>query len=170
LELQRVQRKRQIKRLCEKHFPALTELLNTVPGISTVWAGILIGEIGDFGRFGSAEAFTCYTGLTRRVHESAGHVSPTGISHAGSRTLRWALYEATTTLTRCDAQWKARYERLLKKMGCKKKARTAVARKLAGCLWGMAKTGECFRRGPSTHPTKAANQARLARQTDKPAA
>lgn len=170
LEVQRLHMRRRIKQLCDRHFGALTVLLETVTGISTILAGVIIGEVGDFARFHSAEAFACYTGLTRRVHESAGHVSATGISRAGSRTLRWGLYEAATTLTRCDRQWKARYERWLKKMGCKKKARTAVARKLAACLWGMAKTGECFRRGPTTHPTKAANHARLARQTDKPAA
>ena len=164
LELQRVQRKRRIRQLCETHFSGLTELLKTVPGIDTILAGVIIGEAGDLRRFSASEAFTSYTGLTPRVHQSAGKTSRTGISKAGSRTLRWALYEAATTLTRCDTQWKQRYDRLRKKMGCKKKARTAIARKLAACLWAMAQTGECFRRGRSTEPTRAANRARLARQ------
>jgi len=165
LERQRLRLRRRIGQLCERHFGALATLLQSTRGIGTVLAGVIIGEVGTFKRFHSSEAFQCYTGLTRRVDESAGKAKPTRISKAGSPTLRWALYEAATTLTRCDRQWKARYERLFKKTGCKKKARTAIARKLAACLWGMAKTGECFRQGPSTEPTKAANHARLARRS-----
>jgi len=161
VELQQFQRKRRMQAICRRHFPALTELLKSVPGIADVLAAVLIGEIGSFERFDTAEAFACYTGLTRRVHESAGRIAATGISRAGSATLRWALYEAATTLCRCDRHWKTCYDALAEKMGSKKKARTAAARKLASCLFGMAKTGECFRRGPSTHPTRAANRARL---------
>lgn len=167
LELQRLQMERQLDCMLEKHFAALSDLLQSVPGIATINAAVLIGEVGDFRRFHSAEAFACYTGLTERLRESAGKKAKTKISKAGSPTLRWALVEAATTLCRSDPYYRSRYEKLVKKTGIKKKARVAMARKLACILWKMAGTGALFQRTGSTNHTKPANKVRLARKRNK---
>lgn len=167
LELQRLQMERQLEGMLEKHFPALSDLLQSVPGIATINAAVLIGEVGDFRRFPSAETFACYAGLTERLRESAGKKAKTSISKAGSPTLRWALVEAATTLCRSDPYYRALYEKLVKRTGVNKKARVAMARRLAGILWKMGVTGALFRRTGSTHHTKAANKTRLARKKNK---
>ena len=164
IELQQERMRRCMRSIMDTNFSALSELLQTVPGIAAVNAAVIIGEAGNFHRFYSAEAFACYTGLTERLRESAGKKAKCRISKAGPPTLRWALVGAVTTLCRCDRYYKDRYERILRRSGIKKKAKTAMARKLSCVLWKMVQTAEPFKRSGSTNYMKAANNVRLARK------
>lgn len=122
-------------------------LLMTAPGVGPITALSVKTALDDAGRFKRSSSAGAYLGLTPRRYES-GEVSWNGrISKHGNKATRKHLYEAATTLlTRSTAfsSLKAWGLRLASKVGFKK-ARVAVARKLAVILHAMWKTGTPFR-------------------------
>ena len=85
-------------------------------------------------RFRDACQVGAYAGLTTRVHPSGGHCHYGNISRQGSPWLRWILVEAAMKVTRKDDPLKNFYTRIRKRSSAKK-ARVAVARKLAEICW-----------------------------------
>ncbi len=122
-------------------------LLMTAPGVGPVTALTFVATIDDPDRFAKARAAGAYAGLTTRRYQS-GEMDYTGrISKQGDGLLRAALYEAANVLlTRVRKahplkSWGLR----LKKKKSAKKAKVAVARKLAVILLAMWRTSEAFR-------------------------
>lgn len=122
-------------------------LLMTAPGVGPVTALTFVATIDDPERFAKARAAGAYAGLTTRRYQS-GEMDYTGrISKQGDGLLRAALYEAANVLlTRVRKahplkSWGLR----LKKKKSAKKAKVAVARKLAVILLAMWRTSEAFR-------------------------
>jgi transposase len=76
--------------------------LVTIPGIGSYSAMILLAEIGEIRRFGTAKALFSYAGLVPWVRESAGHSHRGPISRCGSPRLRWVMVEAAHTALRCS--------------------------------------------------------------------
>ena len=121
--------------------------LMTVPGVGPVTAMSFIATIDDPGRFKNARSAGAYVGLATRRYQS-GEMDYTGrISKQGDSLLRAALYEAANSLLTTVKKAhpiKSWALRLKKKKGGKK-ARVALARKLAVILLAMWRTGENFR-------------------------
>jgi transposase len=63
-------------------------------GVGRTIAAIFVAEIGDVGRFRSAEALCSWAGLTPRHRESDTKVKRGPITKMGSRLVRWAALEA----------------------------------------------------------------------------
>ena len=122
-------------------------LFMTAPGVGAITALSVASAFDDAERFKRSSSAGAYLGLTPRRYES-GEVSRNGgISKHGNKLTRKHLYEAATTLlTRVSAfsSLKAWGLRLAKLSGFKK-ARVAVARKLAVVLHAMWKTKTEFR-------------------------
>ena len=130
-------------------------LFMTAPGVGPLTALSVASAFDDPGRFQSSRSVGAYLGLTPRRHES-GEVSRSGgISKQGNGTTRKHLYEAATTLLTRTARpcalkdWGLR----LAEAGGLKKARVAVARRLAVVLHAMWKSGTEFRRSPHASAT-----------------
>jgi transposase len=70
------------------------QVIQQLPGIGPVLAAVIIAEIGDVTRFGTAARLCSWAGLTPRHRESDAKVSRGHITKQGSRLLRWALVEA----------------------------------------------------------------------------
>lgn len=161
LELQQMPIRRQILSFSGlPQFKPDIDLCCTVPGIAAILSAIIVAEVAGFSRFHDADAIACYAGITERTKESGGKRSQGKISCAGPADLRWALCEAATTMIRSDPVYRGMYNHILKNTGIKGKAKVAMARKLIGWLWKMAKTREPFRRGGSTQHNRKANIAR----------
>jgi len=119
-----------------------------MPGVGTTLAAVIVAESGPIRRFRSAKAYGCYSGLTPTEHSSAGRTRFGKISREGNAHLRWALTQAASACTRTKrgpgvavGNWVwAREARL----GSRKKAITAAARKLAEAVWRLYELGECF--------------------------
>ncbi|HUC61919.1 MAG TPA: IS110 family transposase [Alphaproteobacteria bacterium] len=124
-------------------------LLMTAPGVGPITALSVAAAFDDVERFKRSASAGAYLGLTPRRYES-GEVSRNGrISKHGNKMTRKHLYEAATTLltrTTAFSTLKAWGLRLAKTAGFKK-ARVAVARKLAVILHAMWKTNTPFRWG-----------------------
>jgi len=82
-----------------KEIKRYIELLNSpilsIPGISYITAGIILGEIGDISNFKNAESLISYSGLDVIIYESGKYKRTNlSISKKGSIYLRYALYQA----------------------------------------------------------------------------
>ena len=121
--------------------------LMTVPGVGPMTALAFFTAIEDAARFKKSAAVGVYLGLTPRRHQS-GAVDWSGrISKHGDALARHMLYEASNSLLSRVRKWsapKAWAARLVNKVGAKK-ARVALARKLATILHRMWVDGTEFR-------------------------
>src|SRR5262249_1881832 len=104
------------------------EGLTHPPGVGPYTALVLLAEIGDITRFGSARKLAAWAGLTPAVRGSDRTVRHGHISKQGSAWLRWILCEAAQTARR-HPSFAASYQAIARRRG-KQIATTAVARKL----------------------------------------
>lgn len=118
----------------------------TVPGIGPITALAFHSAIDEPARFARSRSVGAYLGLTPRRHAS-GEMDWTGrISKHGDRMVRTYLFEAAGVLLTRVPQWcalKTWGHRLWKRIGFKK-AKIAVARKLAVILHRMWRDGTDF--------------------------
>ncbi len=123
------------------------ELLHTIPGVGEVTVEAFISEVGDVRRFGSQKKVAAYAGLSPGQRESAGKVKELSITHRGSRLLRWALNQASWQLVRRALRWRKIFEGLAKRRG-KKRAITAISRRLLCVMVSMVQSGQKYRLSP----------------------
>jgi transposase len=118
----------------------------TVPGVGPITALAFRSAIDEPARFQRSRSVGAYLGLTPRRHAS-GEVDWSGrISKCGDAMVRTYLFEAAGVLLTRVAKWcklKAWGHRLWKRIGFKK-AKVAVARKLAVILHRMWRDGTDF--------------------------
>jgi transposase len=128
----------------------------TAPGIGPVTALCFLATIDDPTRFKRSRSVGAYVGLTTRRYAS-GEIDWTGrISKCGDKMLRSYLYEAANVLLTRVAKWssfKAWGIRLAKRSGLRK-AKVAVARKLAVILHRMWVDGTEFKWSSKRLPCK----------------
>lgn len=129
---------------CAAPFDAAVMLLETVPGISTLTAHIIVAEIGvDMSRFPTAGHLAAWAGVAPASHESAGKRRPAG-TRQGSRHLRTALIEAARAAARTKATFlSARYNRIARRRG-PNKAAVAIAHSILVAVHHMLSTGEPY--------------------------
>ncbi len=127
--------------------------LRTIPGIGEILAPVIWSEIGELERFRSARALVNYTGLVPSLYESGEVSLRGGITHQGSAWLRWALVAAANSAIQGVNPFARRYRRLRRRKTANV-AKTAVARSLAHCVYGVLKSGanyQAARWGQSPH-------------------
>jgi transposase len=143
--------------------PALADgvaRLRAFRGIDTLTAVTILSETCDFRRFGSAASYMAFTGLVPSEHSSGASRHQGAITKTGNQHIRRVLVEAAWAYryapavrdklkTRLEGQpsevvaysWAAQcrlhatYRKLAAKKGANK-AVVAVARELAGFVWG----------------------------------
>jgi transposase len=111
------------------------EWLDTLPGVGLVLSAVIALEVGDVGRFATAERLASYAGTTPRVHSSGGKTRYGGLRPDVNRYLKWAFIEAANCAALQREKHPERhvtvlYERLRPHKG-HPKAIGAVARHLA---------------------------------------
>ena len=105
------------------------KVLRTLPGAGEFTALVMLAEIGDITRFGSARKLASWAGLTPTVRGSDLMVRHGHISKQGSAWLRWALDQAAQTAKR-SPEFAATYAAIAKRRGKKIATIAIVARKL----------------------------------------
>jgi transposase len=110
-------------------------MLQTLPGVGEFTALVMVAEIGDVSRFGSARKLAAWAGLTPTVRGSDLHVRHGHISKQGSAWLRWAMNQAAQTAKR-SPEFAASHAVIAKRRG-KKIATIAIARKLLTRAWHL---------------------------------
>jgi transposase len=110
-------------------------VLTRLPGVGPFTALVIVAEIGDVSRFGSARKLASWAGLTPTVRGSDRVAHYGHIPGQGSAWLRWVLCEAAQTAKR-SPQFAGGYQAIARRRG-KKIATTAVARKLLTRAWHL---------------------------------
>ncbi len=133
---------------------AICRRLMTVPGVGPLTALAFRAGIDDLRRFRRARSVPVALGLTPRI-DNSGELERNGaITKAGDKLLRSLLYEAANALLTRSKHWSA-----LKRWGLAvaakrgmRRARVAVARRLAMILFAMWRDGSDFRYGREDQP------------------
>ena len=128
------------------------QVLTQLPGVGPFIALVILAEIGDISRFGSARKLAAWAGLTPTVRGSDRTVRHGHISKQGSTWLRWALCEAAQTANRHPG-FAASYQAIARRRG-KKIATTAIARKLPARAWHLLTSTQAT--GTASAPAQAA--------------
>ncbi len=130
------------------------KVLTQLPGVGPFTALVILAEVGDVSRFGSARKLASWAGLTPTVRGSDRVAHYGHISKEGSVWLRWVLCEAAQTAKR-SPQFAASFQAIAKRRG-KKIATTAVARKLLTRAWHLLTDAEAAASPqPAAPPTTA---------------
>ena len=135
-----------------------TRLVMTTPGVGTIVALTFVAAVDDPGRFRSSKQVGAHFGLTPRKYQS-GETDVTGrISKIGDGAVRTALYEAANVILTRPVKGSAlkRWARAVAKRAGARKAKVALARKLACVLHRMLADGTVFAAEPAGRATMAA--------------
>jgi transposase len=114
--------------------------IQAIDGIGPTIAAILVAEIGDVGRFRSAEALCSWAGVTPRHRESDTKAVRGSITKQGSKLVRWAVIEAVARY-RGGPRLAGDFRRIAERRGTNK-ARVAVARKVLTLVYYGLRDGE----------------------------
>jgi transposase len=128
---------------------AVCRRLMTAPGVGALVAVTFKTAVDDPERFRTAKAVGAHFGLTPKRHQSGETDVSGGISKVGDAMVRTALYKAANvmlTRTSCVSALKRWAMEVAKRRGMKR-AKVALARKLAGVLHRMWANAADFRWG-----------------------
>jgi transposase len=125
------------------------DLLRSLPGIGWILSAVTDLEVGQIGRFASAERYASYAGTTPRVHASGDKVRYGRVRPDVNRYLKWAYVNAAHSICLHRATYPSRhvsrlYERIRRRKG-HPKAIGAVARHLAEATYHVLTKGEPYR-------------------------
>lgn len=120
--------------------------LMTINGIGEINALTWALEVGDPSRFATRSKVISYCGLCGAQRESAGKTKRTPLSKQRNKHLQRMLIEAAKLAPNWNARLAEIHARELER-GNKNRATLEVARRLAGLLWAMDKSGEAYEPG-----------------------
>jgi transposase len=125
------------------------KLLRTLPGVGLTLSVVISQEVGDIGRFASAERFASYSGVVPRVQSSGGKTRYGGLREDVNQYLKWAFVEAANAVVLQRRNYPtAHVSRLYERLKHHKahgKAIGAVARHLAEAAYWMLTKKEEYR-------------------------
>ena len=112
----------------------------TIPGIGSVTAAVILGEIGDISRFSNASKLAAYAGIDASVSQSGEYQSSSSkMSKRGSPYLRKALFNAALIAAFHDPVFSAFYQKKRNEGKHHLTAIGAVARKLCNTIFAVLK-------------------------------
>lgn len=133
----------------ENEIEVLLEKLNspitTIPGIGSVNAATILGEIGDIKRFSNPSKLVAYAGLDASVSQSGEYESTYNhMSKRGSPYLRRALFQSALRAEFCDLVFSAYYRKKITEGKHHLVATNAVARKLCHTIFAVLTKNEPY--------------------------
>jgi len=111
----------------------------SIQGVGEVTVGGLIGEVGDFTKYRTIAEITKLAGLDLFEVSSGKHKGERHISKRGRPLMRKLLFYAAINVVREGRIMHERYERYLQRGMPRIKALIAIARKLLGILFALAR-------------------------------
>lgn len=137
---------KELKTLCERHFPEEFKRLQTIPGVKERAATCIIAETGaDMSNFEKASNLVGWCGLKPRNDISNGKRKSTKITH-GNKYLRQILIECSWVASRTKDCFFSNfsYTQTVVKRKNKMKIQVAIARKILVAVWNMLSKKEDF--------------------------
>jgi len=145
-------------------FAEARDRLCTIPGVDTVVAEAIIGEIGvDMSAFATAAHLASWAGMCPGQHESAGK-SKTGTARHGDSWLQRNLAVAAMAASRTKGTYlAAQYSRLASR-GSKRRARKAVGHSILVGAWHILANGVDWNELGGDYYDRRQDPQRLARR------
>ena len=139
----------QIRNYADDHFPNEVSLLQTIPGIGPITSCAFVALAPNPKKFGNPRDAGCYFGLTAGQDQSGDKDAPMHVTKAGNTMMRKLLTTAANYIMRessADTALKRYGMRICERGGkiARRKAKTAVARKLAVVMMAMLQSGESY--------------------------
>ncbi|MFM1533944.1 IS110 family transposase [Helcococcus ovis] len=133
----------------EKEIEILLEKLNspitTIPGIGSVNAATILGEIGDIKRFSNPSKIVAYAGLDASISQSGEFESTSNhMTKRGSPYLRRALFQSALRAEFCDPVFSNYYQKKISEGKHHLIATNAVARKLCHTIFAVLTKNEPY--------------------------
>lgn len=133
----------------ENEIEVLLEELNspitTIPGIGSVNAATILGEIGDIKRFSNPSKLVAYAGLDASISQSGEYESTYNhMSKRGSPYLRRALFQSALRAEFCDPVFSDYYQKKISEGKHHLVATNAVARKLCHTIFAVLTKDEPY--------------------------
>ncbi len=116
-----------------------SRVILSLKGIGSVTAAGLIGEVGDFTKFGTISEMMKLAGLDLYEVSSGKHRGKLRISKRGRPLIRKLLYFAALSAVRKGGVMHEWYQRALGRGMMKTKALVAVSRKLLGIIFALVR-------------------------------
>jgi len=126
-------------------FPAI-EMFMAIPGVGLIVAATVVAIVETPHRFPSKEKLWKYASLAVAKPESGGKVQGRYASREGNKVLKKVLMLAAHNAAKGDHRFGRAFRRHGEK-SCSNAQRT-VARMILSTMYGMWKTGECYREMP----------------------
>jgi transposase len=126
------------------------DLLQTVPGIGTITAYLLLAIIGNPERFDpsgdgkGSKRVSSFVGFGIREYSSGQRMIKKGISKRGNSRLRGMLYMAAMNAVRLDDGFRSSHNRYKEDGGSAKKSLTNIAHTLVRRSYGVLKSGRSY--------------------------
>ncbi|NDV67241.1 IS110 family transposase [Bacteroides sp. 224] len=121
--------------LVELHYAEQIRLLNTLPGVSTLSAIIILAESGaNMESFESSSKFAGWTGLRPRNDESAGKYKSRATTK-GNKYFRSIIVQVAWAASRTKGSYFMEKHNRLAIRKSRKKALVAIARKITVIIW-----------------------------------
>jgi transposase len=131
------------------------QAIQQLPGIGPALAAVIVAEIGEVRRFGSAAQLCSWAGLTPRHRESGTKITRGHVTKQGSRLLRWALIEAVQHVPAGSLPGTVK-QRIITRRGKQAKniAKVAAARRLLTLVYYGMRDGQvrCLSHNPAGSP------------------
>jgi transposase len=121
-----------------------SHLILSLKGIGPVTAAGLIGEVGDFTKFGTIGEVMKLAGLDLYEVSSGKHRGKLRISKRGRPRIRKLLYLAALSTVRKGGAMHEWYQRALGRGMIKTKALVAVSRKLLGIIFALVRSHSVY--------------------------
>lgn len=133
-----------IKRIEEEDHVRDVVIACSIPGIDVTTAVTVLGEIGNYRDFETAEKLASWAGLVPSVYQSAGKNFSGSITKHGSGHLRWILVQASKSAGRTvNTIFQKFFNRIAYRKG-QNTATVALARKILCILWHLLMNREVY--------------------------
>ena len=120
------------------------KVVRSLPGMGPLFTAEFLSEVGDIGRFGSANSLAAAAGLTSATRQSGGS-SFQRRARRGNRTLKNLLYRSALGCTVHHAPSRTYYLRKRAEGKAHSQAVISLARRRVNVLWAMLRDGESYR-------------------------
>ena len=140
----------------------LTELANSIHGLSPVGAAAILAETGDPTRFATARALVKHAGLAPREKKSGSFAGKTKLTGQGRPKLRLAAWRAVWGALQTNTVYAARYRHLTSREANKltpTQAQSVIAAAILRHLHAVITTGRAWDPVIATHGTRRKKEA-----------
>ena len=121
------------------------KIITSIPGVGTITGAMIISEIGDINNFTSSDQLLAFAGLDPSVYQSGEfEASHNKISKRGSKYLRWAIHQVSSSIWKWDKTFNDYYSKKIQEGKHHYVAIGHIDKKLVRVIFSLLKNKQSF--------------------------